>query len=381
MVEVFTVDKLLKDFDEAVVPHKLYAKAKLDLEAFHRSSSRIGFLCGPPLSGKSTLARDLADTVNAASEDGIPLLYGAASGLSGRSFFVDEFVKPFAVAAQVPALDDIVGPPQQQELLFGEIYVVPRLPGISNRERAALMCEALGRAVKYRRVEMLVVDGIERIFPGTGQGCEERVMRLQAIAEAAHVRLLLVGRDELVAKILKASVNQGMMPVIRLPRYADPARQSEYRGLWQFAHKLLERVPMIDVGRITGSQMGKLQEKCLGCPGLLVEMMRAALHERLSPGLFSASYLKVEHIAWQGENSRQLLRRLESIRVGERAIAEFVNSTKEDDKVLRQELGLSEPTSKSESNDGRAKSKKVAQPTGGIHQPGVCERKPGRIMQ
>ena len=377
MSDGFDVKATLQAFETASIDHPHRRKAMDELEAFERSSARIGFLAGPAFVGKSNAARAFADRMNGACKGGIPVLYARATGLCGNAFHVDRFVRPFAVAARVPALEHTVAPPRRVTNLFGETEVLPRLPKGSLMDRAEVMCEALRLAAEHRSVRLLVVDDIEGIFVEERRHYLQRIRCLEQIAEVAKVRMLLVGRDELVVGILRAMQNIRTMPVVRLARYANVRRKSEFKGFWRFPHKLVEEVPGVTMETISGKKMGELQAKCLGCPGLLVNLLREALRDRLELEILHASELTVDAVLLKGDTSGRLLELLTDIVSGEQAIARYVEDRKEDKKRLMEALKLP-PSSKP-----GGKSPKGAGTTfngNGIHARKVGETKPGRIM-
>ena len=86
------VDAILQAVDQAAVRHPLYDRAMEDLDKFYRASLPLGFLAGPPLVGKSRLARAFVDKANGSSANEVPVLYAAATGQCGSTFYVDRFL-------------------------------------------------------------------------------------------------------------------------------------------------------------------------------------------------------------------------------------------------------------------------------------------------
>ncbi|MCY3701918.1 MAG: AAA family ATPase [Rhodospirillales bacterium] len=367
----------LAQFDGTSLEHLHRRRALKALRAFYRSPARIGFLTGPEQSGKSDVARVFAERTNRkAGREAMPVLVARATGLCGTVFQPDQLVREFALAAKVPALEHLCAPPQQVENLFGQTHIVPRLPKGSQRERTEVMCAALRNAVAYRQVDLLVVDQIERIFSEDRPRHLVRYRYVEEIAEQTGVRMLLVGRDSLVASVLASVQALGPPPVVRLPRYADLREGSGYEQFRSFAQKLLDDVPGITMEPIDHQAMGRLHAKCLGCPGLLANLVREALSDALPAGLFRSAILRVDDVVRKGQPATYLRARLQAIQEGEEAIRRYVEVQPHDELILQQELGL---TPRKQAPRNSTRTPKWAAGGNAIHRRKVGEHTPRRI--
>ena len=378
------VDAILQAFDQAAVRHPLYDRAMEDLDKFYRASSPLGFLAGPPLVGKSRLARAFVDKANEeSSANEVRVLHAAATGKCGSTFHVDRFLKPFAVAAKAAGIDHIVGPPQQQVDLFGVVRLVPAPQKGSLLQRAEVMCEALRCAVEYRHVRLLVVDHIGSILPGKNPWhIQQRMQCLETIALETNVRMLLVGQDEDVSDVLCAVNKIPRLPLIRLPRYTDPGDRMVYPGFWNFAHELVKAVPEVTMPLIEPDDMVELHSKCLGCPGWLVHLVRLALRQILSPGLFQSSELHVDQIVRMGETSTWLLARLREIKREEGRIVPYLDTGREekgDVNALKNELNLTKRGSPPKPDRKPGMAARAGSSGNGLRRRRVGERNPGRL--
>ncbi len=369
----------LARFDATSLDHPHRDTALDELEAFHKSGARIGFLTGPELSGKSDLACAFARRINGkAGPDALPVLVARATGLCGTAFHPDLFIREFAAAARVPALDDLCAPPQQLRDLFGQVCIVPRLPKGSQRDRTEVMSGALRHAARHRRVDLLVVDAIERIFPWDRPRHLMRYRCLEDIAERTGVRMLLVGRDGLAAAVLASVKALGSPPVVRLRRYAEVRKGTGYEAFHSFAQRLLDDVPGVEMERIDHEAMAQLHARCLGCPGLLAGLVRAALSDAAHEGLFRSSTVRVDDVVRKGRSATQMRARLAAIRQDEAAIAAHVHERPEDELMLAEELGLIPAGSACRKPRRQPKAAPVGNP---IHRRRVGERNPGRIRE
>ena len=329
MTESTDKSTALERFNAASIRHPLYDAAMEQLQAFDQAEHSLGFMTGPPLVGKSNVVRAYANKVNAGAGNAMPVLCATATKACDKEFHVDLLLKAFAAAAKAPGLEPIVEPPRRPASLFGDMYVLPSLPKGSARRRQALMCDALGYAARYRRVRLLVVDEVGEILTGSPDQNSHRIHCLRGIAETADVRLLLVGRDAVVADALEKLERIPRVPLICLPRYLNPRKKREYAGFWRFIHTLVETVPEVEFQKIHAEDMTRMHLKCLGCPGWLATMVRDALYKILTPGLSSELKLRVEQIVREGHDSKYLLDCLREIENGERRISPFLSVGRE----------------------------------------------------
>ena len=377
------VDAILQAFDQAAVRHPLYDRAMEDLDKFYRASHPLGFLAGPPLVGKSRLARAFADKANESSADEVPVLYAEATGLCGNTLHVYRFLKPFAVAAKAAGINHIVGPPQQQKDLFGVVRLVPAPKNGSLLQRAEIMGQALRHAVEYRHVRLLVVDNIGAILPGKNpEHIQQRMQCLEIIAQETNVRMLLVGRDKHISDISCALNRIPRLDVIRLPRYTDPGDRMVYPGFWNFANELVKTVPKVTMPLIEPDDMVELHSKCLGCPGWLVQLFREALLQILTPGLFQSSELHVDQIVRMGETSTWLLRHLREIKREEWRIVPYLDTGREEKRdvdALKNELNLTKRDSPPKPDRRPGMAARAGSSGNGLRRRRVGERNPGRL--
>ena len=122
--------------------------------------------------------------------------------------------------------------------------------------------------------------------------------------------------------------------------------------------------------------MGRLHAKCLGCPGLLANLVREALSDALPAGLFRSAILRVDDVVRKGQPATYLRARLQAIQEGEEAIRRYVEVQPHDELILQQELGL---TPRKQAPRNSTRTPKWAAGGNAIHRRKVGEHTPRRI--